>query len=69
VELFIVDKTLRPRLVGGPVSLPFLPTFFGLVGGVTTMGLVGLFVGPVIMALCVARWREWVYAARQSDSG
>ncbi|MCY1556695.1 AI-2E family transporter [compost metagenome] len=59
VELFIVDKTLRPRLVGGPVKLPFLPTFFGLVGGVKTMGLVGLFVGPVLMALLVAIWREW----------
>ena len=51
VELFIVDKTLRPRLVGGPVKLPFLPTFFGLVGGVKTMGIVGPFVGPVLMAL------------------
>jgi predicted PurR-regulated permease PerM len=61
VELFIVDKTLRPRLVGGPVKLPFLPTFFGLVGGVQTMGLVGLFVGPVLMALLVAIWREWIY--------
>ncbi len=60
IELFIVDKTLRPRLVGGPVKLPFLPTFFGLVGGVTTMGLVGLFVGPVLMALLVGIWREWV---------
>lgn len=60
VELFIVDKTLRPRLVGGPVKLPFLPTFFGLVGGVKTMGIVGLFVGPVLMALLVAIWREWV---------
>ncbi|TIM20493.1 MAG: AI-2E family transporter, partial [Mesorhizobium sp.] len=30
VELFIVDKTLRPKLVGGPIKLPFLPTFFGL---------------------------------------
>ncbi|MCJ0762928.1 AI-2E family transporter [Variovorax terrae] len=61
VELFIVDKTLRPRLVGGPVKLPFLPTFFGLVGGVKTLGLVGLFVGPVLMALLVAIWREWLY--------
>ncbi|NYT85947.1 AI-2E family transporter [Pollutimonas harenae] len=61
VELFIVDKTLRPRLVGGPVKLPFLPTFFGLVGGVQTMGLVGLFVGPVLMALLVAIWREWIH--------
>jgi len=60
IELFIVDKTLRPRLVGGPVKLPFLPTFFGLVGGVTTMGFVGLFIGPVLMALIVALWREWV---------
>lgn len=65
VELFIVDKTLRPRLVGGPVKLPFLPTFFGLVGGVKTMGLVGLFVGPVLMALLVAIWREWLHGIEQ----
>lgn len=64
VELFIVDKTLRPRLVGGPVKLPFLPTFFGLVGGVQTMGFVGLFIGPVLMALVVAIWREWIYNLR-----
>jgi predicted PurR-regulated permease PerM len=68
VELFIVDKTLRPRLVGGPVKLPFLPTFFGLVGGVKTMGLVGLFVGPVLMALLVAIWREWLHNIRQESA-
>ena len=66
VELFIVDKTLRAKLVGGPVKLPFLPTFFGLVGGVQTMGLVGLFVGPVLMALLVAMWREWLYGLKLS---
>ena len=58
-ELFVVDKTIRPLLVGGPVKLPFLPTFFGLIGGVKTMGIVGLFVGPVLMALLVSIWREW----------
>ncbi|UYO92169.1 AI-2E family transporter [Pollutimonas sp. M17] len=65
IELFIVDKTLRPRLVGGPVKLPFLPTFFGLVGGVKTMGIVGLFIGPVLMALLVAIWREWIHEEEQ----
>jgi predicted PurR-regulated permease PerM len=60
VELFIVDKTLRPRLVGGPIKLPFLPTFFGLVGGVATMGFVGLFVGPVLKALLETIWSEWL---------
>jgi predicted PurR-regulated permease PerM len=68
VELFIVDKTLRPRLVGGPVKLPFLPTFFGLVGGVTTMGFVGLFVGPVLMALLVAIWREWLLSIQATGA-
>jgi predicted PurR-regulated permease PerM len=66
LELFIVDKTLRPRLVGGPVKLPFLPTFLGLIGGVQTMGLVGLFVGPVLMALLVAVWREWLRSGEAS---
>ncbi|TCT35286.1 AI-2E family transporter [Martelella mediterranea] len=67
IELFIVDKTLRPRLVGGPIKLPFLPTFFGLVGGVKTMGLIGLFLGPVLMALMVAIWREWVLEAADGE--
>ena len=68
IELFIVDKTLRPRLVGGPIRLPFLPTLFGLIGGVKTMGLVGLFVGPVLMALLVAIWREWLLTAQNEPA-
>ena len=68
IELFIVDKTLRPRLVGGPIKLPFLPTFFGLVGGVKTMGFLGLFIGPVLMALLVAIWREWLREVKDEDT-
>lgn len=67
VELFVVDKTIRPKLVGGPIKLPFLPTFFGLIGGVKTMGFLGLFIGPVLMALLVAIWREWVHEAEVTD--
>lgn len=65
-ELFIVDKFLRPRLVGGPMQLPFLPTFFGLIGGVKTMGFLGLFIGPALMALLVTIWRETV---QELDAG
>jgi predicted PurR-regulated permease PerM len=67
VELFIVDKTLRPKLVGGPIKLPFLPTFFGLIGGVKTMGFLGIFIGPVLMALLVAIWREWLREVELGD--
>lgn len=69
VELFIVDKTIRPLLVGGPVKLPFLPTFFGLIGGVKTMGILGLFVGPVLMALLVTIWREWQREITEEETG
>jgi predicted PurR-regulated permease PerM len=67
IELFIVDKTIRPKLVGGPIKLPFLPTFFGLVGGVKTMGFLGLFIGPVLMALLVSIWREWLHEVESMD--
>ena len=68
VELFVVDKTIRPKLVGGPIKLPFLPTFFGLIGGGKTMGFLGLFIGPVLMALLVAIWREWLYEVEVTDA-
>ncbi|PWF46779.1 AI-2E family transporter [Massilia glaciei] len=50
-ELFLVDKFVRPRLIGHRVNLPFLAVLFGLLGGVSTMGVLGLFVGPFMMAV------------------
>ncbi|RWE04404.1 MAG: AI-2E family transporter, partial [Mesorhizobium sp.] len=49
------------------IKLPFLPTFFGLIGGVKTMGFLGLFIGPVLMALLVAIWREWLREVELMD--
>lgn len=51
VELFLVDKFIRPKLIGHRVNLPFLAVLFGLLGGVSTLGVIGLFVGPLMMAL------------------
>jgi predicted PurR-regulated permease PerM len=50
-ELFLVDKFVRPKLIGQRVNLPFLAVLFGLLGGVSTLGVLGLFVGPFLMAL------------------
>lgn len=50
-ELFLVDKFVRPRLIGHRVNLPFLAVLFGLLGGVSTMGVLGLFIGPFLMAI------------------
>jgi len=51
VELFMVDKFIRPKLIGHRVDLPFLAVLFGLLGGVSTIGVLGLFVGPFMMAM------------------
>jgi predicted PurR-regulated permease PerM len=51
IELFLVDKFIRPKLIGYRVNLPFLAVLFGLLGGVSTLGVIGLFVGPFMMAV------------------
>ncbi|MBR0902622.1 AI-2E family transporter [Bradyrhizobium liaoningense] len=55
------DHFVWPTLVGGAARLPFLLAFVGIFGGLAAFGLIGLFVGPVIMAALLAMWREWIF--------
>ncbi len=56
---FIADHFVRPVLIGGATKLPFLWVLLGILGGLETFGLIGLFVGPAIMAALILLWREW----------
>jgi predicted PurR-regulated permease PerM len=56
----IADHFVRPVLIGGATRLPFLWVLLGILGGVETLGLLGLFVGPATMAVLVMLWREFV---------
>jgi len=56
---FVADHFVRPALIGGATRLPFLLVLLGILGGLDTLGLLGLFVGPAIMAAFVSLWREW----------
>ena len=53
------DNLVQPALIGNSIRLPFLWTFVGIFGGVYSFGLVGLFVGPAIMAALFLVWSEW----------
>jgi predicted PurR-regulated permease PerM len=57
---FIADHFIRPALIGGATRLPFIWVLLGILGGVSAWGLVGLFVGPAIMAALILVWREWI---------
>jgi predicted PurR-regulated permease PerM len=59
VLLFVADHVVRPYLIGGAARVPFLLVLFGILGGLQTMGFLGLFLGPAAMAALVALWREW----------
>ena len=54
------DNVVQPAVIGSAVELPFLMAMIGAFGGLAEMGLVGLFVGPVIMAALMLAWREWI---------
>lgn len=49
-----VDNFLRPLLVSGKAEIGTLTVFFGVLGGLATFGMIGLFLGPVILALALA---------------
>ena len=55
---FTADHFVRPKLIGGTTKLPFLWVLLGILGGVETFRLLGLFVGPAIMAALMLLWRE-----------
>lgn len=54
VVISMADNVLRPLLIGGQTRLPTLFLFFGILGGVQVYGVLGLFLGPVLLAIVVA---------------
>lgn len=55
-----VDNLIRPLVISSATRIPFLLVLFGVLGGLAAFGLVGLFLGPVILAILMAVWREWL---------
>ena len=59
VVTFVADHFVRPALIGGTTRLPFLWVLLGILGGVETFGLLGLFLGPAVMAALILLWRDF----------
>lgn len=55
------DNVIRPLVISGATRIPFILIMFGVLGGIASFGLVGLFIGPVILAVLLAIWREWLH--------
>jgi predicted PurR-regulated permease PerM len=50
----MVDNVLRPLLIGGRTRLPTIWLFFGMLGGIEAYGILGIFLGPLLLSIIVS---------------
>jgi len=63
-----VDNLVRPLVISNATRISFLLVMFGVLGGLAAFGLIGLFIGPVVLAILMAVWREWLEESAQQGA-
>jgi len=63
-----IDNVLRPFLIRKGADLPLLLIFSGVIGGLIAFGVIGLFIGPVILAVTYTLLKAWVTGDVQEDA-
>ena len=60
VVVSTLDNVLRPILIRKGADLPLLLIFAGVIGGMLGFGLIGLFIGPVVLAVTYTLLEDWI---------
>jgi predicted PurR-regulated permease PerM len=60
VFVSVIDSALKPILIGQNFPAPLWLVFAGVIGGLIAMGLVGLFIGPAILAVAYLLTLHWI---------
>ncbi len=60
IPVLILDNFLRPVLIKKGADLPLLLIFAGVIGGLLAIGIIGLFIGPVVLAVTYTLLKAWV---------
>jgi predicted PurR-regulated permease PerM len=60
-----LDNVLRPFLIKKGADLPLLLIFIGVIGGLIAFGLIGIFVGPLVLAVTYTLLNAWVASERR----
>jgi predicted PurR-regulated permease PerM len=63
----LMDNFLRPVLIRRGADLPLMLIFAGVVGGLVAFGIVGIFVGPVVLAVAYTLLDNWVGAGPPTE--
>lgn len=63
----LADNVVKPLLMGKGSNLPFLLVMLGAMGGALSFGLLGVFIGPTLLAVGFSLLRDWVLAPREAQ--
>jgi predicted PurR-regulated permease PerM len=65
-----IDNVLRPVLIsGGEVPVHFLIVFFGVLGGLAAFGMLGLFLGPVLLSVTFVLAQQFARQTEEAAAG
>jgi len=68
VVVGVLDNVLKPLVLGRGLTTPTLVIFVGVIGGTLAHGIVGLFIGPIILSLAWELTVAWIHADRTSTT-
>jgi predicted PurR-regulated permease PerM len=63
-----IDHIIRPLFIKKGADLPLIMVFAGVIGGLLAFGIVGLFIGPVVLAVTYTLLKAWVSAGTPEDA-
>jgi predicted PurR-regulated permease PerM len=63
-----LDNIIRPILIKRGADLPMLLILSGVIGGLVAFGIIGLFVGPVALAVTYTLIKNWVLRGAESET-
>ena len=58
-----IDNFIRPILIKKGADLPLIMIFAGVIGGLIAFGIIGLFIGPVVLAVTYTLLKAWVHGS------
>ncbi len=67
VVISSIDNFVKPYLISRGSSLSFALVFLGVLGGVLAFGLIGLFLGPVLLAVAMILLKSWTHPPQARD--
>jgi predicted PurR-regulated permease PerM len=59
-----IDNVIKPLIISAGSDLPFVLVLLGVLGGVIAFGFIGVFLGPVLLAVGYALLKEWAHRPR-----